>query len=366
MKILSDLIKIPSISGNETELAKFLFNYFLNIGLAPIMQDGNVILHFSGKDKQSALILNAHMDTVSAGDISLWTYPPFGENAGVIKAGKMYGLGTSDVKGSVALLCILSQKLKTKKPATDVWITFVVGEEIDGSGTKSFLKYFSKYKKSYKHISAIVSEPTGGNSLEIGNRGESKVKITTTGDSGHGSRPHEVKTHAIEEMFKVIDTMKKIEEYSEKEFTDNRLGIPSFALTGIFSNENSLNKIPTSCWTFWDIRTTPKMHAKLLQILEKKLGENISVEVIEGLNHTPVLIGTNEKIIKMFQAVLPDIQIKTSPGANDVTFFVDANIPAVTFGPGLKKVIHKENEYIEIEKVNKALEIYKILLLVDK
>ncbi|MGH7245352.1 MAG: M20 family metallopeptidase [Candidatus Levyibacteriota bacterium] len=362
MKLLQELLQISSYSGHEEKIAKYIFSYCKKNGIDVFMQEKNVIAFIAGKNKNTAFIFNAHMDTVSYGDKNLWTYPPISNNAGVITNGKIYGLGASDVKGSIAVLLQLLKELKQTQPATDIFFAFTTQEEIDGKGTKEFLAYFQKeHAKQYKKISAIVSEATNASTLELGHRGDIKIKITVQGQTGHASRPKEVKNHAIFQMIEIIEEMKIFADFIEKYFSDDVLGIPTCALTGITSNENSVNKIPSTCTTTWDIRTTPKLHTKLIPLLKKKLKNQMVIEEISS--GPPAIVKKDEAIVKLFQKIKPDIKLTISPGSNDMTFFIAAGIPAVTFGPGTKKVIHKENEYIEIKKMDDSFRILKKLII---
>lgn len=357
-EILKQLVQIESYSGQEEKLASFIMVFCQKNNLMVEKQNKNIVIKFLTGSKK-CLIFNAHMDTVKPGDIKLWKYLPFGKNAGIVKDGKLYGLGASDDKAGIASFLSLALFLKNKKSPVDIIFAFVTKEEVDGSGTKSFVSFFSeKYSKSYKEIAVIIGEPTNLNSLEIGNRGNYFIKLITHGDSGHGSQPHAIKQHAIEEMIEVITIVKKIGKELGTKYKDKILGCPTFSLTGIQTPGNSPNKIPDTCYSIWDIRTTPKLHNKLLSIMKKELKGKAAIELISN----PVsyaLTSPKEKVISILKCLVPSLNIKIAPGSNDTCFFTQAGIPAVTFGPGNKEAIHKENEYVEVKNVDKAVEIYQ-------
>lgn len=356
-KILKQLVQIESFSGQEEKLADFIMGFCQKNNLPVEKQSENVVIKYLTGSKK-CLIFNAHMDTVKPGDVSLWKYPPFGKDGGIVKDGKLYGLGASDDKAGIASFLSLALLLKNKKPPIDIIFTFVTKEEVDGFGTKSFVSFFSeKYLKSYKEIAVIIGEPTNLSSLEIGNRGNYFLKLITHGDSGHGSQPQLIKKHAIEEMIEVIATVKKIGKELETKYKDKILGSPTFALTGIQTQGNSPNKIPDSCYSIWDVRTTPKLHSKLLSIIKKQLKAKATIElVVNPVSYA--LTSPKEKVISILKSLVPSLNIKISPGSNDTCFFTQIGLPAVTFGPGSKKVIHKENEYVELKNIDKAVEIY--------
>ena len=360
-KILKQLIQIKSYSGQEKELADFIMDFCQKNNLPAENQDGNIITKYLVGSKK-CLIFNAHLDTVKEGNISSWTYPSFGKKAGIISDEKIYGLGASDDKGGITSLLLLALEYKNKKPPIDLFFTFVIKEEIDGSGTKSFVNYFiEKFAKNYNDVSVIIAEPTNCNSIEIGHRGNIFIKVKTTGDSGHSSNPDKIKIHCIEKMIKVISKMKRLEKEIQTFYFDDVLGYPTICLTGFNSSKSSVNKVPSECNTTWDIRTTPLLHDKFINILGKKLGKNVEIKLI-GKPGNYGLIEKNSKIISIFKKIVNNLEIKISPGSNDMTFFTSIGIPAVTFGPGNKEVIHKENEYIELKNISKSVDIYKRII----
>lgn len=358
VELLQKLIQIPSFSGQEEKLAAFIAEWAKKHGLPVEKQEGNVVIRLKGKSQHKAMIFNAHMDTVSAGAAKLWKYPPSGSQSGVIKAGKVYGLGASDDKASIAAFLNVALQLKEFPPSIDVFIVFVTNEETDGSGSKSFMNYFTKkHAGRYSEVSAIIGEPTNLSSIEIGHRGNSFIKVTTYGDSGHGSQPHKVRHHAILKHLQVISTITNNAADWAVKYHDPILGSPTFCLTSIFSGKSSVNTIPVLCTSIWDIRTTPAIDSKTIQLLQSELGDGIKIEYLcAPAPHG--LTSKHAKIVGIFQKLLPGIATKISPGSNDICVFQAGKIPAICFGPGNKNAIHKPDEFVEIEKVYQSVAIY--------
>ena len=364
MKILSDLVKIDSVSGNEAKIALFIKNHLTALGLDPLMQEGNVIAQIKGKNTQKALIFNAHMDTVPPGSISLWNTPPYGEGSGQNKNNHIYGLGASDDKSGIASLLLLAKELTVKQPKLDVWLTFVTREEIDGYGTKTFIQWFTTkgYLKGYDDLSAIICEPTDLEEIKIGHRGNIFVKITIHGDGGHGSKPHLIKINAITQTYKVIKKVEELSSLWQKEYKHAILGAPSVSITTITGGDPlSPNKFADSCSLTLDIRTTPKLHNNVLTLLKNHLKD--IKPTIEFLYEPTSFGNTDPKadiVLKTHQ--ITGAKITINVGSNDLCFFTEANIPGIVFGPGKHVTIHKANEYCEIKKVKKSVTIYKKLV----
>ena len=367
MKILQKLIQVKSCSGQENTIQQFIYSWLKKQKLPVFYQGKNVVVWFKKEKSKKSLIFNAHVDTVSADDLTQWKFDPF---KGVIKKGKIYGLGASDEKASVATLMILAQKLAKNQASCDIWLTFVVEEETTGSGTKSFLQWLKNkgYLSKYQVIAGVICEPTNLSKIQIGHKGNIFVKITTFGDSGHGSQPEKVKKFAIDQMIKVKEKICQLEKKWQKEFHHQILGNPTISMTAIKAGNTKVpNKFPCSCQATFDIRTTPRLHNNFLEFLKKGLGGfNVKIDSI----HPPCPIGLTDKkelIVKVAKQILPKAQIGLFKASCDLCFFSQDKIPAIILGPGNDEVIHQIDEYCEVIKVKKAVSVYqKIINLWEK
>ncbi len=365
MELISDLIKIKSVSGEEQRLAKFIIKYLTDRGFQPILQDNNILLHLKGKNPSAAIIFNAHMDTVPSGNLSSWKYPPFGNKAGIHVGNKFYGLGASDDKAGIASLILLAKNLAKQKLQKDTWLVFVCKEEVDGSGTKNFIKWFKNegWLKKYKKLSAVICEPTGLKEIKIGHRGNIFVKIIVDGDGGHGSKPQEIKLNSILEAYKVIRKLNRVAKEWALEYHHPILGKPTLAITTISGgNQLSPNKFADSCTLTLDIRTTPEMHNSVITLLKEALKEfKISVELL----YKPTPFGYTDPSTDIVTETkrLTGAKITINIGSNDLCFFTELEIPGIIFGPGEHTTIHKVNEYCDLRKIKKAAKIYKQLVI---
>ena len=106
-----DLVRLETVNtgvmatGGETVACDLLSLKLREEGIADVEvvartpERGSLIARLPGEDRRSRLLLMSHSDVVPAGDERSWTKPPFG---GVIKEGRLYGRGASDMKGTVA------------------------------------------------------------------------------------------------------------------------------------------------------------------------------------------------------------------------------------------------------------------------
>lgn len=148
--LLSDYVRIPSVTGEENEAAWFMATKCRQAGLIV-----NYINDFPGSVNFTAslyplsmgkpnIVFHTHMDVVPCGDAAKWNYPPFG---GVIDDNKIWGRGSMDNKGlAVIQLYAVSKFIEEayrRELPYNVTILFVSGEEIGGeTGSKIVSKDF--------------------------------------------------------------------------------------------------------------------------------------------------------------------------------------------------------------------------------
>lgn len=228
------IIRIPSVSmdGNE-ELANWLIERMKNVGLKTQMQpvthsiDGvskrqfNVIGTLGDplvNDKiKRGLLLNTHVDTVGTGLLTNWTETNGNPFQATVKDGKIFGLGSADVK--LDFLCKLRaiEKFREKKLKQPVYLVGTCGEEIGMFGAKYLIqskalnpKYVlvgepSELHVVYAHKSLNIFKASIGFQMVAKDaRGfNRRIRIESFGKSAHGSYPHLGK-NAIHQLLDLI------------------------------------------------------------------------------------------------------------------------------------------------------------------
>ena len=355
---LQALIKIPSESSHEDEIARWIFQYLQGVGIAPEISEKNVFCHIAGKNRQKAVIFNGHTDTVSAGIVSDWMYPPVGDGAGVVVDQKIYGLGSSDMKASLAAFLELIERYHREVPPVDLFFSFVREEETTGQGSIDYVKYFQeKWQSRYEDVICIVGEPTEFQYIEVGNRGVHHVELLIEGLACHASQAAGKTTNAPELAFEAMRRVEALRVEWMESFVHEALGVPAVTMTAMQSSESSPNSVPSSVLLRWDIRTTPALHTELKTLLERALSDLGTVT--RPLKPCPCAFCPPESsLIKAFQAAHPTIERRVARGGNDCGSFIQAGIPAVTFGPGKKEVIHQMNEFAPVPELERACDEY--------
>ena len=345
-ELLATLVSIPSHSGSEQTILKYIKQYFIAKNMMPIEHEGNLIIHINNNSKK-ALIFNAHMDTVPVPDPAHWKSPPYQL---VEEQETFVGHGVSDEKVSIAILMELLPHFMTA--SCDVILTFVKNEEVDGSGSKSVVDYITSHF-SYKEMACIICEPTNASWVELGNKGSIFFSLTTQGKAAHGSKPLEGE-NAILNMFEFIQKLQ--EEFKTYHVCCPFLGVPSIAVPTTITGGTVVNTIPDTCTATGDVRTNVQCHESILKFLKTVHPE------IKILSETKsYVLDKDNAIIKLFEHVGITTK-KYTTGSNDAVFFGQVGIPAIVFGAGNKEAIHKPNEYVTREYIEKTKKVYSVVV----
>lgn len=349
----------------ELKVAKLIKNKLEEIGLSPkfkgiSLNRPNVICEIKG-DGEKTLILNGHMDTIVPPEN--YTFNPY---SGEIKDNKLFGVGSTDMKASLAIFVFVAKALVSLnlKLKGNLILTFVVDEE-----PGAYSKYGTQYllDQGLKGDAAIVAEP-GNKKICIGHRGGYRFKLTTFGESVHtGTSEWEKKEkgkNAITEMAKIIQLLQDLKiPFSSSAIFPNRE--PVFSFPTIITGGKSINLIPDRCEAYGDVRLLPSNAAQQIKqlISEKLAGKNIKYKLKDILSVPAVEISQEEEIVKLLskhsQQILAHQPVLEGSGPwNDGWMFIGRGIPTVCgFGPDGENV-HSKDEFVYLNSIKQVTEIY--------
>ncbi|PPV14068.1 peptidase M20 [Clostridium butyricum] len=379
IKLCQDVIKIQSYSGNEGKLVKFLEKKMRECGFDDVIVDkyGSIIGKIKGKRPGNKVLFDAHIDTVPAEDSEKWNHDPFG---GVIEDGRIYGRGTSDMKGSLSAMIIAAKyfaKDNNKDFPGEIYISGVVHEEcFEGVASRNISEYV---KPDY----VVIGEASHLN-LKIGQRGRAEVVVETFGVPAHSANP-EKGVNAVYSMAEIINKLQEI-PYEEDEF----LGKGILELTDIKSSPYpGASVVPSYCKATYDRRllvgeTKESVLKPIVELIEelKKNKPNVDYKVsyargkekchtgafIEGERFFPAwCYDQNEVFVKntyeklKYIGIMPKIT-NYSFCTNGSHYAGEAGIKTIGFGPSKENIAHTIDEYIEIEQLEKACKGYYVIM----
>ena len=370
IRLTQDLVRIPTQNppGNEKGCAEYIHSTLNQWGVEtkmisePFPHRPQIMATVNGREPGPTLILNGHIDVVPEGSRSHWKYDPYG---GVVEEGRIYGRGSSDMKGGLAAMMILAKVLHEKGlPRGKVIFQFAIGEETGDPGTKHLLSILGN-----KGDFGIVLEPT---SLRVGTaeKGLAWFRITWGGKPAHAS----VAEQGINPIEKAVKFGRRLMEHDQKlrTYLHPLLGTPKCTMTMINGGTKE-NVIPESCSLIIDRRFNPeetpdRVESELRNILEELTREDpdFKYQIERRMVYESAEIPVDSLIANVLRKYAAQISgISKEPFgtmySTDVRNFInDAKIPAVTFGPGDVHQAHTFNESIEIQQI---VDCVRILLL---
>lgn len=375
IEVCRNLIRIQSYSGQEESLVKELQKFMCSNGFDEVHIDdyGSITGCIKGNRPGKRLLLDGHIDTVTVSDPSKWSFDPFG---GTICNNRIYGRGTSDMKGAVsAMLCAvkyLAEDLK-REFSGEVYITGTVHEEcFEGVAAQ-------KICERVKPDVVIIGEASGLN-IKRGQRGRAEIVLETFGRQAHSANPDKG-INAIYQMSSIIEEVKKL-EYVEHDF----LGKGILVLTDIVSSPYpGSSVVPDYCRCTFDRRLLPgetreavllPLYQLISEVREKDPGINVKVAFSEGTEkcytgnsisaqrYFPAwILEEDDQFVQTALKALHDVNIKPlvshySFCTNGSYYAGEAGIKTIGFGPSAENLAHTADEYIEIDQLLSACRGY--------
>ena len=204
LELAKVLISQQSYSGHEGGVAAELEKYMKANGFDDVTVDkyGNIIGKIKGSRPGKKVLFDGHIDTVPVANPAAWVHDPF---KGEVVDGKLYGRGTSDMKGAVASFTAAANFF-AKDTARDfpgeIYIAGVVHEEcFEGVAARSVSEIV---KPDY----VVIGEASLCN-LKIGQRGRAEIVVETFGVPAHSANP-EKGVNAVYSMCKVVEAIRSL------------------------------------------------------------------------------------------------------------------------------------------------------------
>ncbi len=358
---LQELVRIPSVTGKEKAISKYVSKELQKMGYKPQIKEGNVF--FEVGDGPKSLLLNAHLDTVDvAGE---WTHDPFGA---VTEKGKMFGRGVSDDKGNIAAMLEIARLAKDRKINGRLIFTFTTGEEF---GTQLEAKGSYLLSQLLKAEKALVLEPqTDVEESKIniiyGCRGIENILVKIKGKGSHTGYP-ERGVNAISLAVEVLTELEKIDFHTvEAEGQE----IKTICMPIRINGGADIFLVPDKCEIMVHCRTAPEDSVIVDQVdsvLKKICGENYEMENLYSApgyieNPGDSLVDLIRKEAKRFNFTT---QNRFAGGRIDASIFkAIGNIPSFCMGVGNRDQMHLKDEYITVEDFIACSEILKNIVFV--
>lgn len=341
--LLKEMVRFPSLSGEEAEIADFMTDYARRPGVAVERYDNNVVMRLgSGAD---TLLLNSHLDVVPPS--SDHPYPPFEP---VEAEGVLYGRGSVDAKASGAAMtrALLSLAEEGWTPEQgQLLLTLTTCEE--GGGKQNGLEDLRSHLSALN--AAVIGEPTQLRPC-VAQKGLLILKVHAHGTAAHAGRSHRG-TNAIT---KGMQALRQLEGVT-LDRADSILGSPSVTVT-LVEGGSANNVVPDHCEFTVDVRSTPAYtHDEITSIVRKAVDAEVNVY---SDRLVPCATSEDASIAQAARAAA-DAEPFGSPTSSDWVFLHD--VPTVKMGPGPSSRSHTSEERIATREVRRAVSVYRNLIL---
>lgn len=369
VSFLKEVVQINSVNppGNEEEVAlklkALLDEHGIETELVKYDENRtNLVARLKGETEGPVLGLSGHMDVVPTGQME-WDYEPFGAE---VVDGKMFGRGTTDMKsGLVAcVLAMISLKEEGLPKQGEIVLLATVGEEAGAVGAKQLTE------EGYAdHLDALIIAEPSENQIRIAHKGALWTQITTYGKTSHGSMP-QLGINAVVHMNEIIHRILQ-DPFKFKDEKDDLLGSPTFSVNAIQGGA-STNVVPDQCIAKIDMRTIPSQdHKQIVNQMEdviqqtKEIYPHLKADIRILNDLSPVRTSSDDPFVQLVQRILKTNDISTElgvlPAYTDASQFIHAKkeFPIMILGPGEISLAHQPNEYVEIDKYLKSIELYK-------
>ena len=380
VEVLKSLIAIPSVnpmgrdlSGDlyfETRLSKYLATFFRDLGvphevIEVVPGRSNVIARFDASPDLPTIVMDAHQDTVPVDDMTIDPFAP------VEADGRIQGRGSCDVKGGMAAMLAAFARLVREQPVgrANVVMSCTCDEEATILGISDLVRLWEPTDTRSKLLAtapdmAVVAEPTSLH-VVVAHRGATRWTIRTEGRACHSSDPGQ----GVNAVYRMGHVLQALEEYAanlKDHVKPHPLCGNATLSVGLISGGISVNTVPAECEIEVDRRVIPgEDGSQVRQHVIDYLSGRLPFAVQHG---EPWLIGlplpddANSELADRLMAVIepvvgPRERIGVFYGSH-ASRFAASGIPSVVFGPGSIDQAHTKDEWVPVNELRAASEVY--------
>jgi acetylornithine deacetylase len=369
-QMLARLIALPSVSSVSPEfdmsnravideLAGWCEAAGFDVAITPI--DGNPakanLVATLGRGP-GGLVLAGHTDTVPCNP-ELWRQDPFRLTE---RDGRLYGLGTSDMKSFLALALEAARDFTAEQFHQPLVILATADEESSMAGAKAIR---AAGRPLGRH--AVIGEPTGLRPVRM-HKGILMEGIRLTGRSGHSSDPR-LGNNALEGMHRAITEIIAWRAELQARYNNPlfRVSGPTLNLGHIHGGDNP-NRICGRCELHIDLRPLPGMdldelRQALASRLERSLADTgLELEVFRLFDGTPAMETPADAPVVRAAESLTGHAAEAVAFGTEGPYLRDLDMDVVVLGPGDIDQAHQPDEYLSLNRIEPTLDVLRSLI----
>jgi acetylornithine deacetylase len=360
-EILQNLVGFPTISS-DSNLAciDYIDEYLTDKGFNTRrvfnhdQSKANLIAKI-GPEIDGGIMLSGHTDIVPVAGQE-WQSDPFEL---LEKDGKLYGRGTTDMKGFIALVMYAVATITPKRLKRPLFLVFTYDEEVGCHGAKSLVEDLKIM--DHRPAFVLIGEPTNME-LVTAHKGICISRTNIRGKPSHACRPDDGAS-AISAAVKLISQIDGIIPSDRDETFDPPTA--TFNIGKVYGG-NATNIIAQDCTLEWEFRPLPSQDVTSVQAKFRKLADVVEREmpgvfvnhqvdsIVPGLKE-----GENRQFATELQSCMEHAKLSTAAFTTEGGLFQEAGIPAIICGPGHITQAHQPNEHITVSMME---QFYKFLV----
>lgn len=354
--LLAELVAIPTqqagpdgVAGDEHRLCQHLAPLLAAAGADEVVvgtgprsdgtHQGAYVFARWGTPRR---IINAHVDTVPAN--AGWSRDPWTPH---VENGRLYGLGSADTKGAIAATLVA---LADKRPA-NAGVLFSGDEEAGSAIMTQFLA--TPHARDIKQ--AIVCEPTA-RVAGTSHRGVLGQDASLEGQGGHSSKAD----FMPKPMVQLAKLAVALDEMGRARLHDGPVGMSGTCLNiAAFHGGVAFNVVPQRGRLEWSLRPYPGFErgAWDREVAEKARAIDAGIEIRTTIDHAPFSCTALADEVRPFVQRVGSLDFWT-----EAALYQAAGIDAVVVGPGDIGQAHAADEFVSLEDLDWAVELYRSLL----
>lgn len=365
LELLKELVACQSITPKSAGALELVANKLTAAGFTCERINNNAVenlwaTHGSG---EPSIVLCGHIDVVPPGDEAAWSSDPF---VPVEKDGKLYGRGTTDMKGGVAALTTAAIDFVTANPEHPGTLALALTSDEEGAAIDGIAHVVATLKeRGQKFTYGLVGEPSSyeefGDTLRVGRRGSLAGKLTVSGQQGHVAYPLRNR-NPIPILNEIIAKL-----YARK-FTPPGEDVEAtlFEVVHLHADAGASNVVPATATATFAIRHTAQDSVDELKAWVAEVCHGCEYQLEWAQGSKPYFTGADCEIAQAMTAIIREVTGRTPQpsvggGTSDGRFLVDVCEQVVEFG-SVGLTMHQVDEHIEIAQLAPLTQIYQATL----
>lgn len=346
LALTAELVDVASESFAEATLAGMVEERLRSVDWLEVTRVGDNVVARTQFGHERRILLGGHLDTVPAND-----------NMGArVEGDVLWGLGSADMKGGLAVMLALAETLA--RPAMDVTYLFYAREEVafEHNGLREL---FAERPDLCQADFALLGEPTHG-VIEAGCQGTIRFTIRVQGARAHTARPW-MGSNAVHRLGPVLAVL---DAYTPREPVVDGCQFHEALQAVRIDGGIAGNVVPDTASVTINHRVAPdrtldEAKAHIEDLFLPLLGDDDTLEWSDGAPPAPP--GLSNPVLAALVGRF-DLQVKAKLGWTDVAFFHEQGVPAANFGPGDARLAHTRDERVERVAIEACHELLRRML----